>query len=76
MGTNAITPRKKPRGVKRPEADKIFTKSVSSIRAAVEHAIRHLKEWKVLATGYRGPLRELPAAIRTVARLELFRLGR
>ncbi len=75
VGMNAITPRKKPRGVKRSEADKIFNKSVSSIRAAVEHAIRHLKEWKVLATGYRGRLQELPAVIRTVTRLELFRLG-
>ncbi len=55
VGTNAITPRKKPRGVKRSEADTIFTKSVSSVRAAVEHAIRHLKEWKVLATALPGP---------------------
>lgn len=72
-GTGAITPRKRPRGKPRPAADKIFNKSIASIRAVVEHAIRHLKEWKVLATGYRGRLRDLPPTIRTVYRLEMFR---
>jgi len=55
IGTNAITPRKKHKGEQRSEADKAWNKSVSSIRAAIEHTIRHLKEWKILATGYRGP---------------------
>lgn len=44
-GTGAITPRKRPRGKPRPTADNIFSKSIASIRAVVEHTIRHLKDW-------------------------------
>jgi hypothetical protein len=75
IATNAITPRKKRKGETRTEADKIWNKSVSSIRSAIEHAIRHLKEWKILATGYRGRLRDLPQIIHTITRLELYRTG-
>ena len=73
VGTNAVTPRKKPQGTTRTEADRMFNRSVSSIRSAVEHSIRHLKEWKILATGYRSRLSDLPGTIRTVTRLELYR---
>jgi hypothetical protein len=75
IATNAITARKKSKGEPRTEADKIWNKSVSSIRSAIEHTIRHLKEWKILATGYRGRLRDLPQIIRTITRLELYRTG-
>jgi len=75
IATNAITPRKKPWGQQRSEADKIYNKSVSSIRATIEHTIRHLKEWKILATGYRGRLRDLPDTIKTIELLELYREG-
>jgi predicted XRE-type DNA-binding protein len=75
IGTNAITPRKKLKGETRSEADKIFNKSVSSIRSVIEHAIRHLKEWKIIATGYRGRLSDLPHIIRTITRLEVYRTG-
>ena len=47
----------------------------TSIRSHVEHAIGHLKQWKTIATGYRGRLTELPESIATITRLELFRLG-
>ncbi|AND17790.1 transposase family protein [Rathayibacter tritici] len=48
---------------------------ISSIRSAVERCIAHWKNWKILKTGYRGRLTELPNLIRTVTRLELYRLG-
>ncbi|WP_255574701.1 transposase family protein [Austwickia sp. TVS 96-490-7B] len=48
---------------------------MSSIRSHVEHAIGHLKQWKILATGYRGRLTELPDIIAVITRLELYRLG-
>ncbi|PPI48050.1 hypothetical protein [Rathayibacter tritici] len=48
---------------------------MSSIRSAVERCIAHWKNWKILKTGYRGRLTELPNLIRTVTRLELYRLG-
>lgn len=76
QGTPTIRPRRKRPGHKEhtPE-DKIWNTSVSRIRWAVEHAIAHLKDWKILATGYRARLTELPAIIRIVACLEYYRLG-
>jgi hypothetical protein len=35
----------------------------------------HVKNWKILATGYRGRLAELPDIIRIIAALEFYRLG-
>jgi hypothetical protein len=41
----------------------------------VERAIAHLKQWRILAGGYRGRLTELPDVIRAVTALEFFRMG-
>ncbi|WP_260425121.1 hypothetical protein [Arachnia propionica] len=49
----------------------LVTRSV--IFPTVEHCIAHLKNWKILAKGYRGRLKELPAIIRIVTQLELLR---
>jgi hypothetical protein len=71
QGTNMITPTKKP---KNRDPDRIAANRVlSGIRSAVERAIAHLKNWKILGTGYRGRLTELPALVRTILRLERFR---
>jgi hypothetical protein len=35
----------------------------------------HLKNWKILATGCRGRLSELPNIIRIITALEFYRLG-
>ncbi|MEU4742975.1 transposase family protein [Actinosynnema sp. NPDC023658] len=76
QGTPTIRPRRKRPGHKRhTPADKTWNTSVSSIRAAVEHAIAHLKAWKILATGYRARLTELPTLIRIVTTLEYYRQG-
>lgn len=75
VGTSAITPTKRPRGGELCEDRKVSNATVSSLRSAVERAIAHLKNWKILATGYRGRLAELPAVIRIVTRLEFYRLG-
>jgi hypothetical protein len=75
QGTHAITPRKKPRGGELSIGDKANNKTISSLRSAVERCIAHLKNWKILATGYRGRLFELPNVIRIIAALEFYRLG-
>jgi hypothetical protein len=76
QGTPTIRPRRKRPGHKKhTPADKIWNTSVSRIRWAVEHAIAHLKDWKILATGYRARLTELPTLIRIVTCLEYYRLG-
>lgn len=76
QGTPTIRPRRKRPGHKQhTPADKTWNTSVSRIRWAVEHAIAHLKNWKILATGYRARLTELPNIIRIVTSLEYYRLG-
>lgn len=75
QGTHAITPRKKSKGGELSVGDKANNKFVSSLRSAVERCIAHVKNWKILATGYRGRLSELPNIIRIITSLEFYRLG-
>lgn len=75
QGTRAITPRKKPKGGELSTNDKKNNKTVSALRSAVERCIAHLKNWKILATGYRGRLSELSNVIRIITSLEFYRLG-
>ncbi|RSM38998.1 hypothetical protein DMB66_58555 [Actinoplanes sp. ATCC 53533] len=42
---------------------------MNSLRAAVERAISHLVNWKILDLGYRGRLTELRGSGSTVGRL-------
>lgn len=71
IGTNAITPLKKPAGGMFNDHDTAYNKQVSLVHSAVERAIAHLKNWKILATGYRTKLVELPKVIRIATRLEI-----
>ena len=75
MGTSAITPTKRPRGSELSESRREVNAHISSMRSAVERAIAHLKNWKILATGYRARLAELPNIIRIIARLDFYRRG-
>ncbi|WP_236594972.1 transposase family protein [Saccharothrix sp. 6-C] len=76
QGTPAIRPRReRPGHTTHTPADKTWNSSVSRIRWAVEHAIAHIEQWKILATGYRARLTELPTLIRIVTTLEYYRQG-
>ncbi|HEX6076760.1 MAG TPA: transposase family protein [Micromonosporaceae bacterium] len=75
QGTSVITPRKKSRGGELSQGDKANNKTISSLRSAVERCIAHVKNWKMIATGYRGRLSELPTIIRIITALEFYRLG-
>jgi hypothetical protein len=75
QGTQAITPRKKPKGGELSDGDKENNKAISSIRSTVERCISHVKNWKILSSGYRGRLAELPGIIRIITSLESYRLG-
>ena len=76
QGTPVIRPRRKRPGhtTHTPE-NTVWNTGISQLRWAVEHAIAHLKNWKILATGYRGRLTELPNIIRIITTLEYYRLG-
>lgn len=75
QGTNATTPRRRTKTRDLTNHEKTVNRAISSRRAAVERAIGHLKNWKILSRGYRGRLKELPAIISIVTRLEFYRLG-
>lgn len=75
QGTSALTPAKRPRGRELCPDRKTNNRVISSMRSAVERAIAHFKNWKTMATGYRGRLAELPAVIRIITKLEFYRLG-
>jgi transposase len=76
QGTDVIRPRRKRPGHRKhtPE-DTVWNLGISQLRWAVERAIGHWKNWKILATGYRARLAELPNIIRIVTTLEYYRLG-
>ena len=63
IATSAITPIKKTAGIDRQEWEIKYNKQIASLRAPVEHAIAQLKNWKILAKGYRGRLSQLPLVI-------------
>lgn len=74
QGTGIDTPYKKPPGQELTDARRACNTALDRIRAAVERAIAHLKCWKVLKTGFRRSLEEFPAVLRTVTKLEVFRV--
>jgi hypothetical protein len=75
LGTTATIPYKRSKYHDLTSDEKIFNRALSTRRSPIERAIAHLKNWKILATGYRGQLQDLPTIIRIAARLELYRLG-
>jgi len=71
----AITPVKRLPRCQLADSQKLFNHDISHIRAVVERCNAHLKNWKILATGYRRKLKNLPAVITLVTKLELYRLA-
>jgi len=52
-----------------------FNADLSKIRAAVEHAIAHLKTWRILGEEggrYRGPIEKYPNLLEAVVGLYFF----
>ncbi|GAA3461357.1 transposase family protein [Saccharothrix longispora] len=76
QGTDAIIPRRKrPGHTEHTPTDQAWNTLIAQHRWPVERAIAHLKNWKILATGYRGRLADLATIIRIVTCLEFYRLG-
>ena len=73
IGCGIITPERKPPGGELSDYLKAYNRSVNQIRAAVERAIAHLKNWKILKTGYHRIMHDFPDVLRTVTMLEIYR---
>jgi hypothetical protein len=74
QGIGMITPAKKPPGGELTDQQKAYNYSVNRLRAAVERAIAHLKNWQILKTGYHRIMTGFPDLLRTVTGLEIFRV--
>lgn len=56
LGCGLSTPARKPPGGELSALERVANRAHNQARAAVERTIALLKQWKVLSTGYRGPL--------------------
>jgi DDE superfamily endonuclease len=72
-GTGLCTPQRKPAGQHPTASAREFNQALASRRASVERVIAHLKNWKLLATGYRGLLDRCPMFLDTIVKLEIYR---
>src|SRR6266508_608610 len=73
LGTTAITGPRKPPRRELTDIQRACNTALNSLRAAIERAIAHLVNWKVLDTGWRGRLTDFPDVLRTVTGLEIYR---
>jgi hypothetical protein len=72
LGCGVSTPLRKPKGGRLCELERANNRAHASARAPVERTIALFKQWRVVGSGYRGPLVRFPKVIRTVVALEKF----
>ena len=73
IGTGLCVPTKKPQGQTLTTSARKFNKMVAAQRASVERVIAHLKNWRVLSSGYRGLLDRFGPVLDAVTKLEIYR---
>lgn len=73
IGTGVLTGFKRINGRRLSRSEREFNRSINSWRAPVERAIAHLRNWKMLATGYHGLLSRFPDNLQVITRLEIYR---
>jgi hypothetical protein len=71
QGRAGISPIKKKPGVDRAAPDREFNTALAKLRAPGEWANAHLKNWRILATRYRGDLRRLDNVTAAVCGLQI-----
>jgi hypothetical protein len=72
-GTGLCTPRRKPKSQDLTESARDYNRLIASHRASIERVIAHLKNWRLLATGYRGLLDRFPTFLDVITKLEIYR---
>jgi DDE superfamily endonuclease/Helix-turn-helix of DDE superfamily endonuclease len=72
-GTGLCVPDRKPKGQNLTESARKFNRMIASQRASVERVIAHLKNWKLLGTGYRGLLDRFDVFLDAITKLEIYR---
>lgn len=72
-GTGLCVPTKRPAGQTLTASAREYNRLIAAQRASVERVIAHLKNWKLLATGYRGLLDRFDTYLETITKLEIYR---
>jgi hypothetical protein len=75
QGSGYVTPAKKPQDRELYLREHEYNNQVSSIRAPIERAVAHLKNWKILFTDYRRPLGTFLDSFRAAIGLYFFKLS-
>jgi hypothetical protein len=70
QGCDVTSPLKKKPGLERSEHDKAFNTSLAKVRVGVEWGFGHLKNWRILASRYRGSLSRIDLVIQAVSGLQ------
>jgi hypothetical protein len=71
QGCGLTTPIKKKPGLERSDAEKEFNTKIARIRVGVEWGVARLKNWRILATRYRGDLSRINTVIAAVTGLQM-----
>lgn len=72
-GTGLCVPHRKSKGEALTESSREYNRAIAAHRASIERVIAHLKNWRLLATGYRGLLNRFPQFLEAVTKLEIYR---
>jgi len=73
IGNDMLTPYKKPAGGELLDWQKEYNMQINKIRWMVEQVISHLKNWAILRTDYRRPLKTFPDTISAVIGLQFYK---
>lgn len=71
QGCDLIVPIKKKPGLARADSDIEFNTNLAKLRVGAEWAIAHVKNWRILASRYRGDLSRIDPVVQAVAGLQV-----
>ena len=72
QGSGYITPVKKPAGGDLTWLQHDYNNQISGLRAAVERAVAHIKNWRILHTDYRRPINTWETSFKAVIGIFFF----
>jgi DDE superfamily endonuclease len=74
-GTGLCVPFRKRKGQTLTESARQYNRAIASRRAGIERVIAHLKDWKLLAIGYRGLFDRFDIFLDAITKLEIYRIS-
>ena len=75
LGSHMLTPIRKPPGRPLLDWEETFNTQVNRIRWIIEQVIAHFKNWEIMHTDYRRPLKTFRETITTVIALHFYQLA-